>query len=485
MKILLASSEVYPYSKTGGLADMVAGLSNTLARRGHEVGVVTPLYTGIRERFAEIKSLDWQMNLPLGARSVSAKVWTLDAEPRLRIYFVDYAFFQRNSLYEENGVDYPDNAERFIFFSKAVTHLARYLPWQPELVHVHEWQTGLVPLFIRHQSEREGWGSAPRVCLTIHNLAYQGLFAASKFALANLPWNYFSPSSVEFYGLGNCLKAGIVFADAITTVSPRYAREITTEELGCGLDGVLRQRQADLKGILNGVDYEEWNTTANPFLKHPYSIQDLSGKAAQKTELQRELGLPVSSRTPLFGNITRLTEQKGVDIQLAMLEETLLGDVQFVLLGNGAPFFERAYRRLALRFPDKVSVRIGFDRALSHRIEAGCDFFLMPSRFEPCGLNQMYSQGYGTVPIVRRTGGLDDTVVDIADDPERATGIKFSEYSGRALTGAMRKALVLWDQPALFRHYQTNAMATNFSWQRAGGAYESVYNSTQTRREGR
>jgi len=466
---------VYPYSKTGGLADMVGGLAKTLARRGHEVGVVTPLYAGIRQRFPEIKPFDWQMNLPLGASYVSAKVWTLDPVKRSRIYFVDHTFFQRNSLYEENGVDYPDNAERFIFFSKAVTHLARYLPWRPELVHVHDWQTGLVPLFIRQQSEREGWGSAPRVCLTIHNLAYQGLFAANKFGLTNLPGSYFSVNSIEFYGLVNCLKAGIVFADAITTVSPRYAREITTEELGCGLDDVLRKRQADLTGILNGVDYEEWNTTANPFLKHPYSSRRMSGKAVQKAELQRELGLPVSSHTPLFGNITRLTDQKGVDIQLAALEELLEADLQFVLLGNGSPFFENAYRRLALRFPRKLRVNIGFDRALSHRIEAGCDFFVMPSRFEPCGLNQMYSQRYGTIPIVRRTGGLDDTVVDISDKPERATGIKFFEYSGRALAKAMRKALVLYRHPVLLYHYQKNAMSADFSWERAGGKYESVY----------
>ena len=483
MKILLASSEVYPYSKTGGLADMVGALARTLTRRGHQVGVVTPLYAGIREQFPEIKPFDWVINLPLGTGFSSAKVWTLDFTEGQRIYFIDHPLFQRSSLYQENGADYPDNAERFILFAKTVAHLARYLPWRPELVHVHDWQAGLVPLFIRYQSEREGWGNAPRTCLTIHNLAYQGLFAANKFGLTNLPWHYFSVEGVEFHRLVNCLKGGIVFADVITTVSPRYAREITTEEFGCGLDGVLRKRQADLKGILNGVDYEEWNTTANPFLKHAYSIDSMTGKAAQKADLQRELGLPVASATPLFGNITRLADQKGVDIQLAALEELLDADLQFVLLGNGSPSLENAYSRLALRFPKKVSTNIGFDRALSHRIEAGCDFFLMPSRFEPCGLNQMYSQRYGTIPLVRRTGGLDDTVVDISDNPERATGIKFSEYSGRALSKAMCKALVICQRPTLLRHYRKNAMAADFSWERAGEAYESVYRSLRAIRK--
>lgn len=483
MRILLASSEVYPYSKTGGLADMVGALAKTLARLGHRVGVVTPLYKGIRARFPEIKPFDWQMSLPLGPRYVSAKIWTLDPTERLRIYFVAQPdFFQRASLYQENGSDYLDNAERFVFFSKAVTHLARYLPWQPGLVHVHDWQTGFVPLFIRHQREREGWGNAPPVCLTIHNLAYQGLFAPNKFDLTNLPRDYFGMNGVEFFGMVNCLKAGIVFADAITTVSPRYAREITTEELGCGLDSALRQRQADLSGILNGVDYDEWNTTANPFLKHPYSIQDMSGKAKQKADLQRELCLPVSPRTPLFGSITRLTEQKGVDIQLAALEEMLAADIQFVLLGSGAPFFENAYRRLALRFPTKVFVRIGFDQGLSHRIEAGCDFFLMPSRFEPCGLNQMYSQHYGTVPIVRQTGGLDDTVIDISADVPRASGIKFSEYSARALVKAMRKALVIYQIPSLLQHYRRNAMFANFSWDKTAGDYLTVYSHADAKR---
>lgn len=476
MKILLASSELHPYSKTGGLADVVGALAKTLARAGHQVGVVTPLYRGVRERFPEIKPFDWHLDLPLGNCRVQAGVLTAQPMENLTIYFVHQAeFYQRAGLYQDHGVDYPDNAGRFIFFSKCVAHLAHHLPWQPELIHVHDWQTALVPILIRHQRLQEGWGKPPRTCLTIHNLAFQGTFPRVHYELTNLPLDYFNPNGVEFYGQMNCLKAGISYADVITTVSPRYAREITTEVLGCGLDGHLRSRRDALFGILNGVDYEEWNTTHNPFLKNSYSLARLAGKAMEKLALQTELGLPRAADIPLFGNITRLADQKGVDIQQTALEEMLAADLQFVLLGNGSPVYEKTYQTLGRRFPKKVAVKIGFDRGLSHRIEAGCDFFLMPSRFEPCGLNQMYSLRYGTIPIVRVTGGLDDTVIDAAEDPKRADGIKFNEYSARALAKSIRKAMVLYDDPKLLRHYRRNGMVTNFSWDQTAGQYLKVY----------
>ncbi len=476
MKILLASSEAYPFSKTGGLADMAGALAKALARAGNTVGLVTPLYGGVRERFPEMMLLDWHMELPLGAGWVQAKVWTLQTVPGLTIYFLDHpAFFDRKGIYSDNGVSFPDNAERYIFFSKAIAHLARYLPWQPEVVHVHDWQAGLVPLLMLHQKLWEGWADMPRTVLTIHNLAYQGIFPPAKYALTNLPQDYFNLHGAEFYGSLNCLKAGIVYADAITTVSPRYAREIMTPEQGSGLDDILRRRQGALTGILNGVDYEEWNTTENPFIKHPYSARNLAGKIADKLDLQAELGLPPDPTLPLFGSITRLADQKGLDIQLAALEEMLSTRMQFVLLGSGADGYEKAYRQLVRRHPGKVSVRIGFDQALSHRIEAGCDFFLMPSKFEPCGLNQMYSLRYGTVPIVRVTGGLDDTVVDISEQPERADGIKFTEYSARALARSMRKALVLYEEPKLLQYYRRNGMKADFSWERTVKRYEQVY----------
>ena len=283
---------------------------------------------------------------------------------------------------------------------------------------------------------------------------------------------------MEFYKQFNCLKAGIAYADAITTVSPRYAREITTQEFGCGLDGLLRSRQKAITGILNGVDYEEWNTTQNPYLRHPYSSEDFSGKTANKLALQQDLGLPVDAAIPLFGSINRLVEQKGVDIQLGALEEMLSSKLQFVLLGAGSTPFERGYRNLSHRYPTKVAVRFGYDQALAHRIEAASDFFLMPSRFEPCGLNQMYSLRYGTIPIVRVTGGLDDTVTDVTEDAETADGIKFVEYSSRALAKSIRKALALYGDPEVLEHYRLNGMAVDFSWDRTALEYTRLYQRT-------
>jgi starch synthase len=476
MRILLASSEVHPYSKTGGLGDMVGALAKALARAGHQVGVVTPLYWGIRERFPTIKNLELPLDAALGVQRVKGEVWALEPEERLTVYFIDQpGFYQRANLYQRDGIDYPDNDQRFIFFAKAVTHLALHLPWKPQLVHVHDWQAALAALLLRHQGQLPGWEGVPQTCVTIHNLAYQGVFPASQYALMNLPWDYFNPEGVEFYGQLNCLKAGIGYSGILTTVSPHYAREITTSEYGCGLDGLLRYRAGSLVGILNGVDYEEWNTEKNPHLPHAYSVSDLAGKTLNKLALQQELGLRVDAAVPLFGNIGRLVEQKGVDIMLGALEEMLSSGLQFVLLTSGGPPFQEPYEQLARRFPGQVAIRIRFHEGLSHRIEAGCDFYLMPSRFEPCGLNQMYGLRYGTIPIVRATGGLDDTVIDIREDLERADGIKFSEYSARALAKAIRKALALYGEPPLFHRYRQNGMAKDFSWDRTAIEFIATY----------
>ena len=479
MRILLASSEVHPYSKTGGLADMTGALGRALAKAGHQVGIVKPLFRGVKERFPDMRRLDWHLEVPLGAKRVRGEVWTLAAAEGLTIYFIRKPeYFDRAGLYTENGSDYWDNGERFIFFSKCVAHLARYLPWHPEIIHVHDWQTGLVPLFIQHEKDRAGWADAPRTCMTVHNLAYQGLFPKDAYALTNLPPGYFHYECCEFYGRLNCLKAGIACADQITTVSPRYAREILTEEYGERLDGLLRRRQNQLRGILNGVDYDEWRTEGNPHLPASYSVEDLSGKTVVKAALQTELGLPDAGEIPLFGAVTRLAEQKGIAILLPALREMLQAvPMQFVLLGSGDVNYAQALRQLQRQFADRVSVRIGFDEGLSHRIEAASDFFLMPSRFEPCGLNQMYSLRYGTVPIVRATGGLDDSVVDAAECIPTATGIKFYEYSGVALANAMRKAQALYGEPDLLRQYRINGMKSDFSWRKTAGRYCALYQS--------
>jgi len=474
MRLLLVTSELHPYSKSGGLADMVGALAKTLAAQGHQVGVVTPLYRGIREKFSDLRPFDWKLEQWLGRTLVKGAVQIAEPADNLTVYFIEQdGFYNRPTLYTHAGADYPDNAERFIFFAKAAANLARYLPWQPELIHVHDWQAALVPVLVADQAQGDGWTEPPATCLTIHNLAYQGVFPVSAWLLTNLPPHFFA--ALEFYAQINFLKGGLELSDTLTTVSPRYAREITTEMFGCGLDGVLRRRQRVLTGILNGVDYEEWNTVENGHLKHAYSVEELRGKDENKAALQQEMGLPVAPNIPLFATVTRLVDQKGVDIQLAALEEMLASPMQFVLLGSGAPAFEKAYAELQRRFPDKVAVRIGFDNGLAHRIEAGADFFLMPSRFEPCGLNQMYSQRYGTIPIVRRTGGLDDSVTDATDSVDLADGIKFNEYSARALAKAIRKALVLYENKDLLAHFRENAMRADFSWERTTVEYLRVY----------
>ncbi len=478
MKILLATAELHPFSKTGGLADMVSALAKSLASAGHEVGVVTPLYRGISDRFLELQQLDYEVVVPMNGSIERSGIKALEYRKNLTIYFVDHpGYYDRAALYGEENTEYADNPSRFVFLAKAIAHLARYYPWKPDIVHVHDWQTAMVPVLMKNQGLIEGW-IPPRTVLTIHNLSYQGHYSRERmFPLTNLPEEYFNPNGVEFNGGVNCLKSGIVYSDAITTVSPRYAREICTEEFGCSLEPILRARQGVLTGILNGVDYEEWNTTKNIHLHHHYSPRSLKKKALNKRELQHELGLPVDENIPMFGTVTRLVDQKGVDIILGALEEMLACNLQFVLLGSGDPEIQRAFLSLERRFPKKVCMRIGYDLALSHRIEAGIDFFLMPSRFEPCGLNQMYSLRYGTIPIVRRTGGLDDTVVDLTENAKKANGIKFSEFSMPALGKAIKKALVLFETRDLFDAMRVNAMTADFSWKRTTEEYLTVYNA--------
>jgi len=476
VRILLASSEVHPYSKTGGLADMVGALGKALARAGFEVQMVTPLYRGITARFPKLRRVDWRFDIPLAHWRMQGGLWLDELQPNFKVYLIEQdKFFDRAGIYQENSSDYADNGERFIFFSKCVVNLARYLPGPADVVHVHDWQSGLVPALIQQESKSAGWGNPPRTCLTIHNLAYQGVFPASAFAMTNLPANYFQAETTEFYGKLNCLKAGIALADAVTTVSPRYAREITTEEFGCGLDGLIRKRRNQALGILNGVDYDEWKTVGNPHLQHEYWSSSLAGKTANKLALQRELGLAVRADVPLFGAVSRLADQKGMDLLLPALERKLGSDMQFVLLGSGATDLENRFRQLAARYRDKVAVHIGYDQGLSHRIEAGSDFFVMPSRFEPCGLNQMYSLRYGTIPVVRTTGGLDDTVVDISEDSRRATGIKFADATVDSLARAIDKALALYRVPALVQVFQQNGMRADFSWATTVNQYGKLY----------
>ncbi|MDP6794771.1 MAG: glycogen synthase GlgA [Verrucomicrobiota bacterium] len=453
MNILHASSEVFPYSKTGGLADATAALAKAQAAAGHTVSIVTPLYPGIAAAFPDLE--------PLGQAEVPAKVWRLEPEPNLTVLFVDEPrWFDRDGLY-----GHGDDAERFIFFSRCVARLAK----RAEIVHSHDWQAALaMPLL--------GQARVGKV-FTIHNAAYQGRFPAEKFSLTGLPSDCFDWRQLEFHGDLNLLKGGIVFSDLATTVSPRYAEELLTPEYGCGLEGVFQAKGKALTGVLNGVDYAEWNTTDNPHLAAAYSADAHEGKAANKRALQCELGLSPLDDVPLFGNISRFAEQKGIDLLLGALEERLSDGTafQFAGLGSGDAGLEEAMRNLTARFPGQVAVKIGFDNGLAHRIEAGSDFFVMPSRFEPCGLNQLYSLRYGAVPVVRATGGLEDSIVDLGQGDETATGIKFADCSVEALRQAIRQAVALYADPPRLAKVRNNGMRADFSWTRTTTEYGRLY----------
>ncbi len=480
MNLLFVASEAHPYSKTGGLADVVGALARSLSKQGHRVGVFTPFYKSVRQKHPEIEPIEWFFDVPLGSGRGKGRLWAYDESPGLTFYFLEEreGAFERDGFYQEKGIDYQDNARRFIFFSKCAAHFARYAGWKPDLIHAHDWQAGLVPLFISDQKRQGVWDDAPPTLFTIHNLAYQGNFPTYDYELTNLSWDYFSvEGGVEFFGSMSCMKSGIVYSDAITTVSPNYAKEILDREMGCGMDGALRARRHVLTGILNGVDYSEWNTESNPFLKSSFSAFDLFGKNSAKRQLQSELGLPEESDIPLFATITRIVDQKGVDLLIETLKTILQrgADLQFCLLGSGAMDLERALEDLQDAYPDQVAARIGFDLGLSHRIEAGSDFYLMPSRFEPCGLNQLYSLRYGSIPIVHGIGGLQDSVIGPSENLADCNGFKFNEFIPSALAEQIENAMAVYTKPHLMKHLRENGMKADFSWNRSSAEYLDLY----------
>jgi starch synthase len=377
-------------------------------------------------------------------------------------------------VYGERGGEYGDNAERFALLSRAALASPAALGRRPRIVHANDWQTGLVPWLLRHEHAHDPALAGAKSVFTIHNLAYQGVFPKQVLPFIGLPWDVFHLDAMEFYDQVSFMKAGLTFADALTTVSPTYAREVLTPQEGAGLDPLLRHRRDALHGILNGIDVAEWDPVRDPHLPAHYSARDLAGKGACKASLQRELGLPVRPDVPLVGIVSRLADQKGVDLVVASVPQIVLREAQLVVLGTGSHAYEEAFRRAAAAHPAQVAARIGFDEGLAHRIEAGADVFLMPSRYEPCGLNQMYSLRYGTVPVVRAVGGLEDTVEDF-DGWNRGTGFKFRDYAPGALLLALRRALEAWRDQRAWRALVLRGMAQDFSWDRSARGYEALY----------
>ena len=477
MRILFVASEVAPFSKTGGLGDVAGALPAALAARGHELVVVTPRYGSVdREKHGLEPS-----GLSVRARGESAALLS-GRVGQARVTLLEHERFygSRGSPYQEHGRDYPDNAQRYAFLSRAALEVPRVIGFEPDIVHLHDWQAALAAWMTRHEYAHEAWTQHSRIVYTIHNLAYQGVFPKDVTPAVGLPWDVFRYEAMEFYDRLNFMKAGLVFADAITTVSPNYAREILTPEHGCSLDAVLRHRARDLTGILNGIDDVEWDPSRDPNLAASYSRTDLSGKAACKAALQRELGLPVRREVPVVAMVGRLAEQKGVDLVAAALPEVLRMEAQLAVLGSGRRDYEEIFQRAARAHPDRVAVRVGFDEGLAHRIEAGADVFLMPSRFEPCGLNQMYSLRYGTVPVVRAVGGLEDSVEDF-DGFRSGTGFKFRDYHPAAMVTAVRRALDVYRDAPAWRGLVERGMAEDNSWRHSAERYERLFESLRAR----
>ena len=473
MKIAMIASEATPFSKTGGLADVIGTLSVALARLGHELSVVVPAYRSALQGDFKLTEIG-RVSVPLNGQERDGIVLEAVLGHGATVYLIRAdEYFDRDFLYGGPDADYSDNAERFTFFSRAALEVLRRNP--VDIVHCHDWQTALAPVFLRAHSERYPEIAGAGTVFTIHNLGFQGLFSPSIWPLLDLDRRFFTPPFLEFYGNVNFLKGGLIFADKITTVSPSYAREILTPEQGFGLEGVLRERSADLSGIINGVDEREWNPWTDRFLACHYGENTLAIKADCKAALQRAVGLPEEPDTPLVGMISRLTLQKGFDLIEQIFDALLARDVQVVLLGSGEARFESFFRTAAARNSGRVAVEIGFNDSLAHRIEAGADLFLMPSRYEPCGLNQMFSQKYGTIPIVRAVGGLRDTVRDYDPAAGTGTGFVFTPYESQALLSAIERALAVFGDKPAWTALQRRAMAMDFSWERSAKLYGDLY----------
>ncbi len=492
-RILFAASEVAGFAKTGGLADVAAALPRALARLGHYCIVMLPLYRCVRSGKIPFYPTGHHFSIPIGNRTMPGTLWQATLpDSTVPVYFVEQPeYFERDdpahgrSLYQftlpdGRRRDYPDNCERFIFFARAVLETIHLLNYLPDILHANDWQTGLVPVYLREVYAREPGYEAIRTLFTIHNIAYQGQFWHYDMVLTGLDWRLFNYRQLEFYGQLNFLKAGIVFADGISTVSPTYAREIQTPYYGCGLEGVLTERRDRLFGIVNGIDYRSWNPATDPNLPARYDADSVTaGKPVCKSALQRRYGLPEKQEAPLLGVVARLVEQKGFDLIARAAEPLLAEGVQLVILGEGEAVYHRMIADLKNRFPDRVGVVFGFDEGLAHLVEAGADLFLMPSRYEPAGLNQLYSLRYGTVPIVRATGGLADTITDCTPESlanGTATGFSFIPYTPAALLATVQRALALYRaDPGTWLKLVHNGMRQDWSWDRIARDYERLY----------
>jgi starch synthase len=490
LNILVAASEATPFAKEGGLADVVSALSKQMKRMGHDVRIVLPRYYGVDKDRWDLKPVGGTLKVPMG---VIGTLWAGIVEGRLPgtdvpVYFIEYdRFFGRaGGLYTgSDGQGYMDNDNRFVFLSRGALELCRALDFKPDVIHVHDWQTAAIPVFLNTLYKDDPLLGGAASLLTIHNIQSQGDFYEGVMDVLGVGWEHFNYLELEAYSRANILKGGIYHSTLLTTVSPTYAREIQTPELGYALDGVVRDRAGDLFGIMNGVDYDDWSPERDRLIAANYSASDLKGKAVCKAALQKRLGLPVRPDVPVFGMVSRLVHQKGIDVLAGAIERLVGLDIQIAVLGSGETWAQLYFGDLPRRHPHRIGCYIGFDNSLAHAIEAGSDFFLMPSRFEPCGLNQLYSLRYGTPPVVRATGGLNDTVENFDEASGKGTGFKFYDLTSDALFDTVGWAThTFYNRPDDMLALRRRGMELRFSWEKSAKEYEKLYHLAVERRTG-
>ncbi|MFV1976214.1 MAG: glycogen synthase GlgA [Candidatus Scalindua sp.] len=482
MKIAEVSPEIIPYAKTGGLADVVGTLPLYLEKAGHEISMFMPFYKSVKKSGIDIKLLDITFDIPIDDIKHTVTLWKSihHGSKNIAIYFIQRdEYYDRDALYGTESGDYQDNSERFIFFSRAVIETIKRLGLSIDIIHCHDWQTALIPVYLKTLFKHDEKLSSIKTVLTIHNLAYQGIFRQEDMKLTGLDMSLFNWRNLEHWGKVNFLKCGIVFADIVTTVSKKYAEEIRTVEFGCGLEDVIKEYENKLYGIINGVDYTEWSPENDNLISHQYSVEDISGKTLCKMHLQKRLNLP-QTEAPLLGMISRLAEQKGVDLLIVIMDDLMKRDLQLVILGIGDEKYHQMLKEAVPKYNSKLSVNIMFDNKLAHEIETGADIFLMPSKYEPCGLNQMYSLRYGTIPVVRETGGLADTIIDANDENLKngtATGFTMKGYFAAELLFSIDRALELYKSKAQWRSLIRNAMKQDWSWEKSANQYVELFKS--------
>lgn len=483
LKILFVSSEVAPFAKTGGLADVAGALPRALRKMGHDVRVFLPFYRMVRKGKFKTKQILPKLPIPISNRREQSAVREIKHNNVIFYFLEKDEYYDRHELYGTSSGDYSDNAERFIYFDRAVLEAIKQLDFRPDIIHCNDWQTGLIPVYLKSIYQDDLYFHNTASLFTIHNLAYQGVFWHWDIHLTGLGWEYFVPKWIEFYGKINLLKAGILHADAVTTVSQNYAQEIQTPEFGCGLDAVLRARKKDLLGIVNGIDYQEFDPVHDEQIPQTYDSSCPDKKAVNKKALQGKFDLPAKG-VPLFGMVSRLADQKGFDLLSNAINGLLKMGIQLVILGTGAENYHILLKKLAKKHPKQLGVKLVYDPALAKLIYAGSDFFLMPSRYEPCGLGQLISLRYGTVPVVRYTGGLSDTIIEFEANTKQGNGFGFTEYSPEALLSAVQKSLEIYNQPALWKKLVQNAFAADFSWDNSAQHYLTVYKKICCKRRG-